>query len=45
VIPPRSVVLGMPGRVVRQVGEDEMEGMRWRARHYVQRATTYLAKA
>lgn len=44
-IPPRSVVLGMPGRIVRQVSEDEMEGMRWRARHYVQRARTYLADA
>lgn len=43
VIPPRSVVLGMPGRVVRQVSEEEMEGMRWRARHYVQRARSYLA--
>ncbi|HEX6811027.1 MAG TPA: gamma carbonic anhydrase family protein [Planctomycetota bacterium] len=43
VIPPRSVVLGMPGAVVRQVTEKEMEGMRWRARHYVQRARSYLA--
>lgn len=42
VIPPRSVVLGMPGKVVRQVSEDEMEQMRWRARHYVQRAESYL---
>ncbi|MBL9079935.1 MAG: gamma carbonic anhydrase family protein [Planctomycetes bacterium] len=42
VIPPRSVVLGMPGKVVRQVTAEEMEGMRWRARHYVERARTYL---
>lgn len=42
VIPPRSVVLGMPGRIVRQVTDEEMEGMRWRARHYVQRARSYL---
>jgi len=42
VIPPRSVVLGMPGRVVRQVTDEEMEGMRWRSRHYVQRALSYL---
>jgi carbonic anhydrase/acetyltransferase-like protein (isoleucine patch superfamily) len=42
VIPPRSVVLGMPGRIVRQVTAEEMEGMRWRARHYVQRARSYL---
>jgi carbonic anhydrase/acetyltransferase-like protein (isoleucine patch superfamily) len=42
VIPERSVVLGMPGRIVRQVTEAEVEGMRWRARHYVQRARSYL---
>ena len=42
VIPPRSVVLGMPGKVVRQVTAEEMATMRWRARHYVQRAETYL---
>jgi carbonic anhydrase/acetyltransferase-like protein (isoleucine patch superfamily) len=43
VVPPRSVVLGMPGRVVREVTEAEMETMRWRARHYVARARSYLA--
>ena len=42
VIPPRSVVLGVPGKVVRQVTEEEMSSQRWRARHYVQRARTYL---
>ncbi len=42
VIPARSVVLGMPGRVVREVTDEEMETMRWRARHYVQRARSYL---
>jgi len=42
VIPPRSVVLGMPGKVVRQVTDEEMEGMRWRAQHYVERARSYL---
>ena len=45
VIPPRSVVLGMPGKVVRQVTDEEMENMRWRARHYVQRAETYLPES
>jgi len=43
VIPARSVVLGMPGRIVRQVTEAEMAEMRWRAAHYVQRARSYLA--
>lgn len=42
VIPPRSVVVGVPGKVVRQVSEREMEGMRWRASHYVERARSYL---
>lgn len=42
VIPPRAVVLGVPGKVRRQVTEAEMEDMRWRARHYVQRAESYL---
>ncbi len=44
VIPPRSVVVGMPGKVVREVSEEEMEGLRWRAEHYVERARTYLAE-
>ncbi len=43
VIPERSVVLGTPGRIVRRVTDEEVEGMRWRARHYVQRARSYLA--
>ena len=42
VIPPRSVVLGMPGKIVRQVTDEEVEGLHWRARHYVQRARSYL---
>ncbi len=43
VIPPRSLVVGLPGKVVRQVTEEEMAHQRWRAAHYVQRARTYLA--
>jgi carbonic anhydrase/acetyltransferase-like protein (isoleucine patch superfamily) len=43
VIPPRSLVVGVPGRVVRQVTAEEMASQRWRARHYVERARTYLA--
>jgi carbonic anhydrase/acetyltransferase-like protein (isoleucine patch superfamily) len=42
VIPPRSVVLGVPGKIRRQVTEAEMEENRWRARHYVARAKTYV---
>lgn len=42
VIPERSLVVGIPGRVVRKVTEQEMADQRWRAAHYVQRARTYL---
>ena len=42
VIPPRTLVLGLPGRVKRQVTDAEMEQNRWRARHYVERARSYL---
>ncbi len=45
VIPPRSLVLGVPGRIKRQVTDEEMEGNRWRAQHYVERARSYLADA
>lgn len=40
-IPPGSVVMGMPGRVRRQVTREEMESFESRARHYVQRARAY----
>ena len=43
VIPPRSVVLGLPGVIKRSVTDEEVEAMRWRARHYVDRARSYLA--
>ncbi|MBI5850198.1 MAG: gamma carbonic anhydrase family protein [Planctomycetes bacterium] len=43
VVPEGSVVLGVPGRIRRMVTEVEREAMRWRARHYVQRALSYLA--
>jgi carbonic anhydrase/acetyltransferase-like protein (isoleucine patch superfamily) len=43
VIPPRSLVLGMPGKVRRQVSAEEQERLRWSAAHYVRRARSYLA--
>jgi carbonic anhydrase/acetyltransferase-like protein (isoleucine patch superfamily) len=43
VVPDRSVVLGVPGKVRRQVTEEEMEAARWRATHYIERARSYLA--
>ncbi len=42
VIPPRSLVVGLPGRIVRQVTDEEVAEQRWRAAHYVERARTYL---
>ncbi len=43
VIPPRSLVVGLPGKIVRQVTEEEMAHQRWRAAHYIERAKSYLA--
>jgi carbonic anhydrase/acetyltransferase-like protein (isoleucine patch superfamily) len=43
IIPEGSVVLGVPGKVRRQVTDAEREAMRWRASHYVARARSYLA--
>ena len=41
VIPPRSLVLGVPGRVVRQLTSDEVEGNRERAAEYVAKARAF----
>ena len=43
VIPPRSMVLGVPGRVVRQLTDDEMQSIRAAAEHYVQHSAAYRA--
>jgi carbonic anhydrase/acetyltransferase-like protein (isoleucine patch superfamily) len=43
IIPPRTLVIGEPGRVRRAVTDEECDGLRWRARHYVGRARSYLA--
>jgi carbonic anhydrase/acetyltransferase-like protein (isoleucine patch superfamily) len=45
VIPPRSVVLGVPGKVVRETTEEEMRANERRADHYVLRARSYLRKS
>ena len=44
VIPPRSLVLGSPGKVVRQITDDELQDLLESARHYVQEAAVYLAE-
>ncbi len=45
VIPDGSVVMGLPGKIRRQVTEAERQAMRWRAGHYVERARSYLDPA
>jgi len=43
VIPDRSLVLGSPGRVIRQVSDNEVLILEGSAAHYVQNARRYLA--
>lgn len=41
VIPPRSMVLGVPGRVVRPLTDEEVQSIRATAEHYVQHSAAY----
>jgi carbonic anhydrase/acetyltransferase-like protein (isoleucine patch superfamily) len=41
VIPPRSLVLGVPGRVVRPLTDKEVESIRTAAEHYVKYSEKY----
>jgi carbonic anhydrase/acetyltransferase-like protein (isoleucine patch superfamily) len=41
VIPPRSMVLGVPGRVVRQLTDEEVQSIRAAAQHYVEYGAKY----
>ena len=41
-VPPRSLVIGSPARVVRQLTEDEVERNRANALHYVRMSRMYL---
>jgi carbonic anhydrase/acetyltransferase-like protein (isoleucine patch superfamily) len=41
VIPPRSMVLGVPGRVVRQLTGEEVQSIRAAAQHYVEYGARY----
>jgi len=45
VIPPRSLVLGTPGRVVRSVTDEEYAELLESAKHYAEEAAIYLAEA
>ena len=44
VIPPRSLVVGVPGKVVRQLGDDQVQANLEAAARYVQNGRAYLAK-
>jgi len=44
-IPPRTLVLGVPGKVVRDLTDADLERLRGGAAHYVERARLYLALA
>jgi carbonic anhydrase/acetyltransferase-like protein (isoleucine patch superfamily) len=44
VIPPRSLVLGLPGRVVRQLTDEEVQSIRTAAEHYVEHGARYKQK-
>ena len=44
-IPPRSLVMGLPAKVRRPITDEEKEGLRRYADHYVQYKDDYLAEA
>jgi gamma-carbonic anhydrase len=44
VIPPHSLVLGIPGKVVRQLTKEEVEGIKEHAEHYYLTAQKYLTE-
>jgi carbonic anhydrase/acetyltransferase-like protein (isoleucine patch superfamily) len=45
VIPPRSLVMGMPGRVVRTLTDEEVAELAWAADEYVKLGLAYLQEA
>ena len=45
IIPPRSLVAGVPGKVRRQLGDDDLEMIRGYARNYLGYTKEYLAEA
>ena len=44
-VPDRMVVMGVPGKIVRPVKDDELQYMRWLTQHYVELAQKYVAGA
>ncbi len=45
IIPPNSLVLGIPGKVVREIGPDQVERIRQAALLYVEIARSYRRPA
>ena len=45
IIPPRSLVLGMPAKVVRQLNGEEVEGILRSAKNYIEYSETYKTNA
>jgi len=43
-VPDRMVVMGVPGRIVRPVKEEELKYMRWLTPHYVELAKKHLTR-
>jgi len=43
-IPDRSLVIGSPGRVIREVTDEEIQGLRESAEHYVENMRRYLSE-
>ena len=41
-VPDRMVVMGVPGKIVRPVKDEELKYMRWLAPHYVELAEKYV---
>lgn len=41
-VPDRSLVMGVPGRIVRPVNDEELKYMRWLSGHYVRLTRRYL---
>jgi carbonic anhydrase/acetyltransferase-like protein (isoleucine patch superfamily) len=42
-VPDRMVVMGVPGRIVRPVKDEELKYMRWLTTHYIELARKYVA--
>jgi carbonic anhydrase/acetyltransferase-like protein (isoleucine patch superfamily) len=44
VIPDRSLVVGSPGRVIRELSDADLERLKWNADHYVDNARLYASE-